>query len=214
MGDFTRRGVTLTRPMRTRSRFGELGERIARTFSAVEQTHPSHEADGREDPWLDTEQALPWEESPPRFALARHGYECGAVDEYVAELEQELFALDQELVQLRAQAPSPGEVTSEIQRVGEQTSAILIAAHEQAQQTTRLSQEEADRRMAEAASNAATITSEASHQLRELERERDSLGHERERLINDIRTVSDALSSLADGADQRFPSDPQHASEG
>jgi cell division septum initiation protein DivIVA len=200
--------------MRKRSRVGELGERLARAFSAVDQTHSSQQTNGREDGWLDDEPAAPWEESPPRFSLARQGYERGAVDQYVAELEQELVALDEELAQLHAQAASPGEVTTEIQRVGEQTSAILIAAHEQAQQTTRLAQEEADRQMAEAASNATAITTEANQQLSELEREKGSLGQERERLIDDIRTISAALSSLAADADQRFAPDPPNRLDG
>jgi cell division septum initiation protein DivIVA len=150
---------------------------------------------------------VPWEETSPRFPLARRGYECGAVDQYVAELEQELVALDQELVQLRAQLPSAGEVTSEIQRVGQQTSAILIAAHEQAQETARNAEQEAERRMAEATSNAFAMTAEARQQVGELEREKASLRSERERLITDIRTLSAALAGVADDADQRFAAD-------
>ncbi len=209
MGDFNRRGVTLTRPVKPRSRFGDLGDRLARTFSTRDQMQSSQDANGRPDRSLDGDPPVPWDESPPRFPIARQGYECAAVDEHIAELEDELSALDGELARVRAEAPTPGEVTTEIQRVGEQTSAILIAAHEQAQQTTRLAQEEADRCIADAAANALSITAEAKEELRGLEGEKGSLSQERERLVKDIRTISAALSLVADDADERFPPDPQ-----
>jgi DivIVA protein len=209
VGDFNRRAVTLSRPERPRSRFADLGDRFARTFSARDHTQLTQEANGRPDHAVDGDPPLPWDESPPRFPLARQGYECAAVDEHIAELERELLALDRELAQLQAQTPAAGEVRTEIERVGEQTSAILIAAHEQAQQTTRLAQEEADRCIAAAAANAVAITSEAKEELRGLEREKGSLSQDRERLITNIRSISAALSSLADDADERVAPDPQ-----
>lgn len=203
MHDFNRRGVTLDSPAKRRFRLGELGERLARTFVGVEQPTESHDpVPGLED-WEEQPAPAPWEESAPRFPRARQGYECGAVDQHVAELEQELMALDHELAHLRAQLPAPGEVTTEIQRVGEQTSAILIAAHEQAQQTARQAEQEAEERVAEATSNAFSITATARQQVGELEREKGSLRDERERLLKDIRAISAALAVVADDADQR-----------
>jgi len=211
VGDFNRRGVTMNGAGKPRSAFGDLGDRLARAFSSRDQAPSSQEANGRPDRSVDGDRPGPWDESPPRFPIARQGYECAAVDEHVAELEEELAALDRELAQLHAQAPAPAEVATEIQRVGEQTSAILIAAHEQAQQTTRLAQEEADRCIAAAAANAVAVTSEAKEELRGLEREKGSLGEERARLLEDIRSISAALSALAEEADGRFPPKPQSA---
>lgn len=205
MDEFNRRSVALSSPERRQFRFADLRERITRTFAGVEQPTESHDAlPLPTDGWEDPVPPMPWEESSPRFPTARRGYECAAVDQHIAELEQELMALDQELAQLRVQVPSPGEVTSEIQRVGEQTSAILIAAHEQAQQTARHAEQEAERRMTEATSNAFAITAQARQQVGELEREKGALQGERERLIKDIRTISSALAAVADEADQRF----------
>jgi cell division septum initiation protein DivIVA len=208
MGDFNRRGATLGRP-KPRSRFSELTDRLASTFATRDQTGSRKEANGQPDRSLDGDPLTPWDETPQRFPIARQGYECAAVDEHIADLEQELIALDREIAQLQAQTPIPGEVTTEIERVGEQTSAILIAAHEQAQQTTRQAQEEADGCVAAAAANAVAITSEAKEELRGLEREKRTLRQERERLIKDIRSVSESLCSVADDADERFPPDPQ-----
>jgi hypothetical protein len=212
VGDFDRDGITLNTPGKPHSRFGDLGDRLARTFSARDPAGSSKEPNGRPDRSVDGDLPVPWDESPPRFPMARQGYECAAVDEHIDELEQELHELDRELAQLRAQTPAPAEVTTEIQRVGEQTSAILIAAHEQAQQTTRQAQEEADSCIAAAAANAVAITSEAKEELRGLKREKGSLSQERERLIKDIRGLSVALSSVADEAEERFPPEPQSTS--
>lgn len=203
MGDFNRRGVALSGPVRSRSRLAELGNRLAGAFTAPterrsDRDHGDAIRSAGEEPFL------PWDDSPPRFAVVRQGYDCPAVDRYVAELEQELIALDREIEQLREQAPSEGEVKTEIQQLGEQTSAILIAAYEQAQQTTRLAQEEADKCIADAAAKALAMTSDTKEQLRELEAEQQSLRHERERLIGDVRRLSAALTTLADEADQRF----------
>ena len=62
--------------------------------------------------------------------MARQGYDCVAVDEHVADLERELIELDRELADLRARTPSGRQVEAEIHRIGEQTSTILLAAHD------------------------------------------------------------------------------------
>jgi cell division initiation protein len=144
-----------------------------------------------------------WDDSPPRFPFARDGYDRPAVDEYVSDLEQELNALDKEIVKLREQSSQPSEVTSEIQRVGEQTSAILIAAHEQAQQTTREAQEQADKCITDAAAKALSMTKEAKEELAAFGGEKESLRQERARLVGDVRRLSSALATLADEADRR-----------
>jgi hypothetical protein len=90
-------------------------------------------------------------ERPPRFPVTRQGYDRAVVDERfaeleqeVSELEQELIELDRELVNVQASTPPKGDAAAEIAR-GEQVSAVLIAAHESADETERLAEAEADR---------------------------------------------------------------------
>src|SRR5437764_8956955 len=87
--------------------------------------------------WIAGERGAVGEDVLPRFPLARRGYDCAAVDEHVAELEQDLAALDAELAELRAQKDAQDDVTSHIKQIGEQTSAVLVAAHEQREQMLR-----------------------------------------------------------------------------
>lgn len=139
-------------------------------------------------------------EALPRFPLARRGYHCAAVDAHVAELERELAEVDRELVELRAQSVSRDEVSIEIKRVGEQTSAVLIAANEQREEMLRTAREEADRWVADARAQATLITSEGEARLRELQAEHEAAERERERLLDDVRNVSAALAALADSS--------------
>jgi cell division septum initiation protein DivIVA len=207
MADFNRPGVTLDRPVERRPRgaFGGLGDRVAQAVSRLTETRRTQEQHGQFDDTAAVEAVLPWNAPPARFPITRNGYDCRAVDIYIAELEHELLTLDREMAQLNARRPSRNEIAAEIEQVGEQTSAILIAAHEQAQETLRLAQEQADRCIADAASNAAALTSDATQQVRELEREYDSLRREREGLLEDIRSTATALNSLSDAAAERFP---------
>jgi cell division initiation protein len=228
MGDFDRHSAVLSEPVQRRSRLAELGDRLAGAFSppnhrpfselhghadrsAVAAGRAATVAGARADrPAADSpteawDEPPAWDDSPPRFQFARDGYDRSAVDEYVSDLEQELNALDKEIVKLRAQSSQPSEVSSEIQRVGEQTSAILIAAHEQAQQTTREAQEQADKCITDAAAKALAMTKEAKEELAAFGGEKESLRQERGRLIGDLRRLSTALATLADEADQRPP---------
>src|SRR5437588_2486940 len=86
-------------------------------------------------------------EHTPRFPITRHGYDRAIVDQRFAELEQELIELDHELAELQGFRPSNSEPPGEIDRLGEQISAILIAAHESAGEITRLAEAEAARRI-------------------------------------------------------------------
>jgi len=96
-------------------------------------------------------------------------------------------------------------VSDEIQKIGEQTAAILQTAHQQANETTRKAQAEADKCLSDAAANAISMKEEAKQQLRHLDTETDAVWHERSRLIDDVRTVATALFSLAEDATDRFP---------
>jgi hypothetical protein len=96
-------------------------------------------------------------------------------------------------------------ITDELERIGEQTASILVVAHDQAHETTRLAQEQAERCVADAAANAVAMTEEAKQRLRDLDNETDAVWRERERLLVDVRVVSAALANLADQASDRFP---------
>jgi hypothetical protein len=217
----------MTGPAQRRSRLAELGDRVAGAFSPPNQRRPSgshlladrppaatHAGEPAGDPPTEAWDDPPaWDDSPPRFPLARDGYDRPAVDEYVSDLEHELNALDKEIVKLREQASQPAEIKSEIERVGEQTSAILIAAHEQAQQTTRKAQEQADQCITDAAAKALAMTAEAKEELATHGQQKESLREERGRLIGDVRRLSTALATLADEADQRTAPGGQEADQ-
>ena len=102
---------------------------------------------------------------------------------------------------------APLSITEEIERLGEQTASILVVAHDKAHETARQAQEQADRAVREATAGAERITSEAQRRLRELDEETDAVWRERERLLEDVRVVSQTLSALADDASARFPAD-------
>jgi cell division septum initiation protein DivIVA len=140
----------------------------------------------------------PAPETPSRFPVAPLGYNRAAVDEHI-------FGLEHELAELRAERQPAISITEELERIGEQTASILVVAHDQAHETTRLAQEQAERCVADAAANAVAITADAKDRLKELDSETDAVWRERERLLDDVRIVSAALSSLADEASLRFP---------
>ena len=133
-----------------------------------------------------------------RFPLAPFGYNRSAVDEHLAGLERELEGL-------RDKHAPMASITDELERIGEQTASILVVAHDQANATTRLAQEQAERCVADAAANAVQMTAEAKAKLRELDAETDAVWRERERLLEDVRVVSAALANLANQASERFP---------
>ena len=137
-----------------------------------------------------------------RFPLAPFGYNRTAVDEHLAALERELD-------ELRGTKDAPmASITEELERIGEQTASILVVAHDQANETTRLAQEQAERCVADAAANAVQMTADAKSKLRDLDAETDAVWRERERLLEDVRVVSAALANLADQASERFPAEP------
>ncbi len=212
MSEFERPGATLQGPVKQRpkpNRFANFGDRLARTFGTYERgADDTHAWDPPDDLLYDEqdEAAPAWDPVGPRYPIARLGYDRDAVDEHVAELEHEL-------AELQKRAPSQEVVSAEIERIGEQTSAILTVAHDQAHAMTRQAQEQADRCLADAASNAVMITEDAKRKLREIDTDTDAIWRERARLVEDVRGVAGALASLADGASARFPAEQQERSE-
>jgi cell division septum initiation protein DivIVA len=221
MSDFERSGVSYDEPAKRRTAgtwFADLGDRLARGFNNFDR--PQHDEDGwgsdhvyegpYDEPYEEVDQptaaveTVPWEQERKRFPTSLHGYDREAVDVHLA-------ALEREMADLRAQRmPSPA-VEEELERLGEETSAILRVAHEQAAEITRRAQTQADRCVADAAANAVAMTEEAKRKLRQLDTETDAVWAERGRLIEDVRNVATALFSLAEDAADRFPEDGERS---
>jgi cell division septum initiation protein DivIVA len=192
-------------PRSVGSRLTEFRERVARAFIGLDRgrvDQPLLES-GSEEPGAETEMFDVLGDVPARtedtgFPLGALGYNRAAVDARIAELERELD-------ELRGSEEPAISITEEIERLGEQTASILVVAHDQAHETTRLAQEQADRCIADAATNAVAITEEAKQHLRELDNETDAVWQERARLLEDARTTGLALVALAEEAQERFP---------
>ena len=146
----------------------------------------------------DVVSEVPEQHEDDRFPISALGYNRAVVDARITELEHELS-------QLRERYVPPISITEEIERLGEQTASILVVAHDQAHETTRLAQEQADRCIADAAANAVSMTEEAKRKLNEIDAETDVVWRERTRLLDDARTVGLALIAMAEEAVERFP---------
>jgi hypothetical protein len=207
MTSYDQRSLELGRWRQRRPRprpFAELRQLAERLWAARGGGEPDSQptvATAR----LPGEAAGAGDEPRPRFPLARHGYDRLAVDRCVEQLERELAELDRELVELRTRTDAPEQVANEIRRVGEQTSAVLVAAHQQREKMLRDAQLEADRLVGEARANAASITARAEARVRELEAQNDAARRERERLLEDFRTVASGLEAVVGAAEERIP---------
>jgi hypothetical protein len=187
------------------SRLTEFRERVARAFIGLDRgrvdqplLEPGSQESGAETEMFDVLGEVPARTEDPGFPVGALGYNRAAVDARIAELEQQID-------QLRDYEEPAISITEEIERLGEQTASILVVAHDQAHETTRLAQEQADRCIADAATNAVAITEEAKQHLRELDNETDAVWRERARLLQDARTTGLALVALAEEAQERFP---------
>lgn len=132
------------------------------------------------------------------FPVALRGYDRGAVDAYV-ERTSVMIA------ELRATRTPDGAVRRALERVGEQVADILRRAHETAERVTAQSRREAEDRLQEAAEEAQRITIDAKTQLHRLDADTDKVWGERDRIIQDARTLATELMQLADAAMERFP---------
>ncbi len=193
------------------SRLNEFRDRITRALANFDRgraAHPSLEP-GEESPYefephyQEPEPPEVVAEVTPRvedahFPVGPLGYSRAAVDERIA-------ALESELEQLRRTEAPPISITDEIERLGEQTASILVVAHDQANETTRQAQEQADRCIADAAANAVAMTEQAKRQLRDLDSETDAIWQERAKLLDDARNVGLALIALSEEGLERFP---------
>ncbi|MBV8945158.1 MAG: DivIVA domain-containing protein [Solirubrobacterales bacterium] len=208
MSDFERSGTTYDEPVKRRSPgtwFADIGDKLSRGFSSFDRPvddDPTWAAYDETDQPTAAVDAAQLEPAARRFPTALHGYDREAVEAHVAELEREIAELH------GRRSPVPA-VEEELERVGEETSAILKVAHAQAAEITRRAQSQADRCLSDAAANAVAMTENAKRNLRELDSETDAVWAERGRLIEDVRNVATALFSLAEDAADRFPEDAE-----
>ncbi len=187
-----------------------VGQRVVnflRGPKLQDEGYPEEQPTGviEDERWSESEEVL------PRFPMSRNGYHPAAVDSYVAELEQELAEVDRELAEVKAHSAPRDEVSIQIKRVGEQTSAVLIAANEQREEMLRTAREEADRQVADATAKATLITADGEAKLRELQSQYTATGRERDRLLDEVRSVSVALASLADSGRTPASEEPGQA---
>jgi cell division septum initiation protein DivIVA len=174
---------------------GFLTTRLAGALSGSPSVSPGTRRGGDLRQRLDGDRAAVYRNPVlPRFPVARHGYDRDAVDEYIARLESDLVDAQAELLELRGRGPS---IAEEIERLGEQTSAILITAHDAASETVTVAQTEAGTRIADATSYAAALREEATAERYRVQSEIAALRRERGRLIGETERNATALSSLA-----------------
>jgi cell division septum initiation protein DivIVA len=215
MSDFERSGdrsgVTYDEPIKRRSPgtfFADIGDKLARGFNSFDRPQPDEPDWDRyeemDQPTAAVDTLPPEEPARRRFPTSIHGYDRDAVEDYIDGLEHEI---GQMAAKLSAQRSPTSAVQAEIDRVGEETSAILRVAHEQAAEITRRARVEAERCVSDAAANAVSMTEEAKRKLRQLDSETDAVWAERMRLIEDVRNVATSLFSLAEDATDRFPED-------
>jgi DivIVA domain-containing protein len=131
------------------------------------------------------------------FAVVRRGYDRDAVDAFVVRTRQMV-------AELQATRTPDSAVRRALERVGEEVSGILRRAHETAGEITAQSRSEADERLQRAMREAHEITATAKAQLRDLDADTDRIWAERQRIIEDARTLAEDMLSLADTAAERF----------
>jgi glyoxylase-like metal-dependent hydrolase (beta-lactamase superfamily II) len=145
----------------------------------------------------------------PDFATVLRGYDRLAVDEYIkrsTQLVAELYA---------TRSPE-GAVRRALERVGEEVSTILQRAHETAERITAGSRAEAEDRLTKAREEAERLDRGAREQaveieqgaharVQELDADVERIWAERDRIVADVRKLSEDLELLAGAAATRFP---------
>lgn len=132
------------------------------------------------------------------FPLALRGYNTHAVDRYVHRVERCVAQFEEHRLPTEA-------VRRALDRVGEQTSAILREAERSAEETTRASRAKADERLQRAEREAAALWEAAQERARQLDEEVERLWQERQRLIEATRKLANRLHATATEAEATFP---------
>ena len=154
------------------------------------------------------------------FPTAFRGYDRAAVDAYVIEVN----AL---IAELEATRSPEAAIKRALERVGEETGAIVERARAAAEEITARSRAKADDRLDEAEREAQTIHAEAEARLqaaryeaqairadaearvRELESETEAALLERSRLVADLRVLSRDVAEVAERAERRYSTAPE-----
>jgi DivIVA domain-containing protein len=136
------------------------------------------------------------------FPVTMRGYDRSAVDAWVQDAARVVSEL--ESTQSRDSV-----VKAALDEVGEHTGDILKKAQEAADEITASSRSQAEGRLQRAETEAEALVSEAEARARDLENDTRALWDQRNRLIEDIRQLSDQLLALADDAGERL--DPPDA---
>jgi glyoxylase-like metal-dependent hydrolase (beta-lactamase superfamily II)/vacuolar-type H+-ATPase subunit H len=134
----------------------------------------------------------------PDFPIVLRGYDRVAVDSFVKHTAQ-LVA------ELSATRSPESAVRRALERVGGEVSSILQRAHDAAEQITANSRSEAEDRLTRARQEAAEIVKDAERRAVELDTEVDRIWAERDRIVADVRRLSEELELLAGAAATRFP---------
>jgi DivIVA domain-containing protein len=162
----------------------------------------------------DIELAEPTPEPPPpleadeimalrgvTFPLALRGYNTHAVDRYVELVERAIERFEEH------REPTVA-VQRALDRVGEQTAAILREAERSAEETTHASRARADDRVQRAEAESAELWAAAQARARSLDEDIERLWQERQRLIDATRALAGQLREAADAAEAQFPPEP------
>lgn len=135
------------------------------------------------------------------FPVAMRGYERTAVDAYVTRVNRII-------AELQVSRSPRSAIRHALDQVSDETRGILERAHETADEITARSRSQADDRLQRAEHEARAAIEAAEARVQALEQDADAVRNERNRLLDDVREVSDSLRALADIASQRFPPEP------
>jgi cell division septum initiation protein DivIVA len=146
----------------------------------------------------------PAEREEPAFPIVLRGYDRGAVDEH-------LDGLNRLIEELRTARSPQAAVRQALDRVGEETSAILQRAHEMADEITESARAEARRHLDAAHRDAESLRSEAERAARALASDSDAVWQDRGSLIEDLRKLAESVLEVADDAAERITKSPAEA---
>jgi DivIVA domain-containing protein len=142
------------------------------------------------------------------FPTALRGYDRGAVDRYVVEVNQAI-------AELEISSSPQSAIRHALEQVSEETSGLLQRAHETADEITERSRAQADDRLQRAQGEADDVReavareveqmrAKAQARVDELTRNADAIAAERRRLIGEVLEIAERLGDLAREEAQRF----------
>jgi DivIVA domain-containing protein len=140
------------------------------------------------------------------FPFARRGYDRDVVDAYI----DRVAVVVEDLVATRSPQFA---VNRALQDLGAETAGILREAQDTARQMTDRAREQARERVEEATREAENQRTEAAAFVRRLDEDADRIWEERQRLIDNARSLAKDLVKLADDAEERFPAERPQPSD-